>query len=299
MEHFAQIKRWLFAQISKAGKTPSTTKTYVSLISNLYRRAADGVTRIDQFVMDVNRMLALVAQIPSASTRATTLAALYALTKKVHYHTLMKEESNKVRTEYTKQRQTPKQSNLAHPEDELDDIHSDWLQRFLKNANATTATNTLITGLMSGVYKEAPPRRLLDYAEMKIRNFDEHTDNYVTEKTDEPGTYVMVFHKFKTAAHESGGPHILTFPYELLPVLRYRMSLPGDYLLISKMQKAMSTQQLHQRLKTLYGFSVNLLRQLHVSKFHRETPALQTMEKLAKDMGHSVNSQLLFYTKKN
>jgi hypothetical protein len=59
-----------------------------------------------------------------------------------------------------------------------------------------------------------------------------------------------------------------------------------------------TSASLNKRLTGIFGFSVDELRSLYLSDLHAGTPALLDMENTAKNMGHSVNAQMLFYVKK-
>lgn len=294
MEAGKEPRAWLASTLLAAGKTPSTTKTYGSLLHNLFMKAQVD-TPIDVFLNNPDTVLPFIdLTLTSEHTKATTYAALWAVTQNTQYHVKMQEASNNVRQNYVQQKQSPKQSLVTRPFSEIEHIHSSCLALFLEAASLATAVNTFITGLMTGVYPDVPPRRLMDYSEMKFRNFDPDVDNHISNG-------LMIFHKYKTAASDRARDITsvsLPFPPELECVLAYRATQPGDWLIASGPTGApFSTSKLQHRLHNLFGFSVDMLRQIYVSNFHKDTPKLLAMESLASRMGHSVSAQLSFYTK--
>ena len=60
------------------------------------------------------------------------------------------------------------------------DLYAKVNKMFSKTAvvNATTVVQYLLVALLGGQLTSLPPRRSLDYALMKIRNYDKAKDNY-------------------------------------------------------------------------------------------------------------------------
>lgn len=303
----------LLDHLQKAGKKASTAKTYASLLSSLgekiLRNDPEQLPEVPFFedYLDLwqtrpNVVINFIGDhIPNEHSKATTFAALFAVTENPDYYQQMMSSSGRVTATYKQQEQTEKQAAQTLTMEKIKEIHNHWMDAFAKSPGPNTMTNALITGLMSGVYEGTPPRRLLDYAEMKVRRYEPEADNYVFQRDN--GNHVMVFHMYKTADADrkrGAAVPILPFPEPLLPVLSYRISrFEPDHMLLTDRLRHFTPTNLHRRLKQLFGCSVDMLRQVFITDMHRNTPALLRMEQTANDMGHSVQAQLQFYTKKN
>ena len=136
-----------------------------------------------------------------------------------------------------------------------------------------------LLGCVSGL----PPRRSLDYGAMKIRNFDTKTDNYY-----KAGKFY--FHRYKTADK-----------YGLQILLRKWIKLNDtDYLLFSTNKKPLSSPQINRILNKVFDglhISVDMLRHIFLTDKCSNIPAIHDMEKLAKEMGHSVNMAIQYVKK--
>lgn len=163
-----------------------------------------------------------------------------------------------------------------------------------------TYRNYIILVLFSGKYIE--PRRSLDYTEMKFRNYDVDKDNYITniDKLKLKTEKKFVFNVYKTA--KTYGKQEITPSKELVSILKkYIQALEfvypnNDYLLTDTSGNKMINVQITQALNEIFGknTSVNILRHVYLSDYHKNTPKLQEMNKLANNMGHSIETQLAY-----
>lgn len=139
------------------------------------------------------------------------------------------------------------------------------------------------------------PRRSLDWVAFKLKSVDKDKDNHLTYIKRKP---VLVFHQYKTAGVY--GSQTVDAPM-LGPILKkWNEMNPHDHLLMNYHQSGPMTQsQLTATLHDFFGkpISTSLLRHIWLTHFHKNTPALLEMEKVAEVMGHSV-VQSLEYVKK-
>jgi hypothetical protein len=290
---------------------PSTLNTYVSLLSSLYMTMKGEGTPTEFFSTNTPVVMEAVRQKPSLNTQATINSALWILTGDEQFRSEMRYLSDTVRNEYKRQEvKRPGGVNYQM----VKEIHGAlMLQK--QNAEKPTVrmiTDCLLSGLCGGVYPDFPPRRLQDYTEMKWTNWDPTTDNYVEDVWGGDSGFrlrlQMVFNKHKTAKFEATPP-VLLVPYELEGLVRDLRSiyLSEDstaehseqvYLFRNDRGSKFTSASLNKRLTGIFGFSVDELRSLYLSDLHAGTPALLDMENTAKNMGHSVNAQMLFYVKK-
>jgi hypothetical protein len=147
----------------------------------------------------------------------------------------------------------------------------------------------IILSLLSGV-GGVEPRRLMDYTEMKIRNFDEAKDNYIR------GTK-FVFNVYKTA--KQLGRQEINIPRKLYLLLKRFINYNDtDYLLIDNKKNKLTPSQLNKRLNKIFGgknISVNILRHVYISdNILKDMPKFDKLQIIASNMGHSVAQQILY-----
>lgn len=278
----------------KRDLTASTLRTYVSLLSNVLVKL--GEDDPEYFETNVSQVMKHIDSLEKPQTRKTLLSALVVLTDNAEYRKSMLANVAEVTANYKQQKHDPERvAKLLSPGD-IRKIHEGMMQEYQKSPTVNNTVNVLITGLMSGYYPDAPPRRIIDYSLMKHRNFDKKQDNYITGKE-------MVFHRYKTAAVDKakGKDGIrLTVPPELRPILIKWKRLNGsDWLLINTLGEPFTSSSLNKRLTSIYGFGVDMLRSIFITELYKDVPKLTALENTAHEMGHSVQSASLFYAKKD
>jgi hypothetical protein len=264
----------------------STLLTYANLISALYVKLGGTKTCRGFFRENSEQATILVDSKEQNQTKKVSYSALFALTGMDIYHQKMIALGSKIKEKYNKQE---KKEHLPTFQ-EIKNIHDLYMREFEKNETVFNATNVLVTGLMSGVYPCCPPRRLLDYSELKRSEFDTECDNFLDNGQ-------MVFNKYKTAKadKEKGLLSSTEFPSELQRPLKL---ITGEFVLTRKSGLKFSPQALGKRLVWIYGFSVDDLRSIFLSEMYKDLPKLVTMNEIASKMGHSVNAALSYYVKK-
>jgi len=139
------------------------------------------------------------------------------------------------------------------------------------------------------LYTLIPPRRLLDYTLMKLRNYDESKDNYMGKKK-------FFFNNYKT--DKSYGKQTIDINTKLYNIIKkWEKKHNNDYLLFSDNGKPLQPSQLTLRLNKLFGkrVSVNALRHSFITEDVLEAmPEIRKLEKTAREMGHSLDSQILY-----
>jgi hypothetical protein len=157
-----------------------------------------------------------------------------------------------------------------------------------KNKTEQDYQNLLISYFFTGVIDGLPPRRLQDYTDMKIKNFDKDTDNWTDVRQ-------LVFNKFKTAKHT--GQQKITIPKSIQQLVRRAIKLNDTDYLLHNNGSPYTTPAMSKKLKATYGVSVDGLRSIFISNMYKGLPALEQMEQVAEDMGHSVGTALHNYVK--
>lgn len=276
--------------------TESTTKTYVSLLSTLGKKL--GADDVDFFTKEKTKIMNHIDALDKPTTRKTILSALYVLTGISEYSESMRSNMKKVSEDYAEKKLTPGRAATRLTFDEVKAIHEEWSAKYRRVASEENTVNMLITGLMSGVYgTDCPPRRLLDWCTMKIRNFSKTDDNCMVSRE------VFRFAgKYKTAAHDKAKGVVpeLTVPINLRAVITKwkKLNDSSDFLLINNKGLPFTSGALNKRVTALFGFGVDQLRSIFVSSvLARDLDAVQKANDVAEKMGHSVSAQNEFYRK--
>jgi integrase len=122
-----------------------------------------------------------------------------------------------------------------------------------------------------------PPRRAMDYTEMKVRNVDKSKDNYIKGKQ-------MVFNVYKTS--KSKGQQTVEIPKELKAILSKWIRInPHEYLLYDARGGKLSSVKINQRFNKIMGkpnFSVNMFR--HIFLTDKYADAMKEMKLMEEDM---------------
>jgi hypothetical protein len=280
-------------------------KTYKSIINSLYKKLRPG----KEFDMDLffDKPKEVISYLhdhsPIPSRRKTTLSALVVLTAhepKVHdqYRSQMMDDISISEKKLKEQEKSETQKDNWMSLDEIKKIYNElekdvrplWTKRLLNMADLQKLQDFIILSM----YILQPPRRLKDYTEFKIRNIDKENDNYFDKKAKK-----LVYNNYKTAKFYNQQKVDINPRLEKI-LKKWEQINPTDYLLFDYKQQKLRPDQLTRRLNGVFGkkISVNLLRHIYLSDgLLKDVPALKQMEKVAEDMGHSVNEQLLYKKK--
>ena len=158
----------------------SSIKTYISILSNLNKKM-DGDKNLEWFKTDHGKILNYLDE-KNDQTKKTTLSALYILTGLKEYQTMMNSIMKKVNDIYKDQRMNTKQEENWISIDEIktkyDALHLDAFSMLNKKKilYENVMMEFLLMSFLSGIL--TPPRRSLDFSDLKIRNLDVKTDKY-------------------------------------------------------------------------------------------------------------------------
>ena len=275
--------------------TQSSIKTYTSVLFNLHKHMEQTHDNIDWFSTDYKNILDYLMQNAKKSTRKSILSALYVLTKIPEYQDQMMKDAKDIHEEYKEQKKTEKQKENWLSVQEIEDKYNKLLRQvqdiFKKKAiaNVSIIIDYLLVAFLSGHL--FPPRRSLDYALLKWKNFDQNEDNYYKRGK-------CYFNKYKTS--DTYGLAKLDVPKEVDSILKKWLKInPSEYVLISSNNKPLSSSQITKILNKIFGkdVSVNMLRHIYLTNYYKGMPKLSNMEKLASSMGHNVETALQNYVK--
>ncbi len=268
--------------------TESSLKTYSSLLFSMFNKMdlEKDLKSVKSHKADI---IKYVKALDKPQSRKTLLSCLVILTDDDDYKTLMNENTKIINDMYKEQKVSPEKLEDMKTIEELREINNSLLLKAKKNPTEENWMDVMLSYLFTGVIPDLPPRRLLDYVEMKKKNFNKDTDNYLTSKE-------FVFNNYKTA--KKHGKQSVAIPKELKPILNkvLKMGEDSDYLLHLN-DKPFTTSQMSKRLKNMFGVSVDGLRSIYISNLYKGLPALQHLEEIANNMGNTIDTQMNNYVK--
>lgn len=270
----------------------SSIKTYTSLLHNLYKKL-NGEDGVDFFKNEKNKILEHVDNIQSNQSKKTLLSALYILTNEEQYHKNMIKYANEVNNHYKSQKHDPERLKNLPALEELKEQYNIYKNNLKKSPSIENYIDYFIVAVSSTALM--PPRRALDWTEMKLRNVDKKTDNYIDGK-------YFVFNKFKTAKFKDDEEKRVLIPDELKKIINKFMKVSdNDYLIYNhNTGKKLNSSQFTKMLNSIYGkkVGVDVIRSVYLSELYKGLPKLQELEQIADDMGTSINSSMKYYVKK-
>ena len=291
-----------FIKSKRPNLSEGSLKTYVSIITNLYKKmfGASDKYNLENFNKHHNEVLVFLKDIPP-ERRKTTLAILVVVVDdevKDIYRKPMMSDLEESKSESVLQRKSAKQEENWVSQEEVKTVYDKLYNKIenLTKKNLTvdgmmTIRDVVLLALTSGLY--IPPRRSLDYSELKIRGINKDTDNYLLKNK-------LVFNVYKTA--KTYGRESIDVPPELQTLLKKYISLlPSgqEYLLVNKNGKKMNSVSIALALNKIFskGVSVNMLRHSYLTEKYSDVPPLTDMLTTARQMGHSLG-QAMEYVKK-
>ena len=273
---------------NRSSLSTSSIRTYVSILTNLYKKMK-GEGNIEWFERENNEILKYLDD-KNDQTSKTILSALFVLTNMKEYQTVMNTIMKKVNDDYKDQKMNEKQKDNWISIDEIKEKYNvlsadaNLMLRRKKILNENVMMEFLLMSFLGGVV--IPPRRSLDYSEMKIRNYDVKTDNYYKGNK-------LYFNKYKTV--KTYGLQILELPKELNNVLKRWIKInTNDYMIYSSNNKKLSCPQITRILNKVFGknISTSMLRHIYLTNVYKDVPQINKMENLANEMGHSISTAM-------
>lgn len=277
----------------------SSLKTYTSFVVNLYKKVAkdDKLEKaLDFFTKNTKEVMDFLKDVPP-SRRRNIMSSLVVFTEKNEraadqYRKQLMDDKKDYENDQKDQKmsETQKENWVSQDEvkklyDQMDKENRPLLTReSLKEREFQQLQNFVILAL----YHLQPPRRLKDYTEMKLREVDEKTDNFIKANN-------LVFNVYKTAKTH-GQEKVALNPKLKFILNQWKRLNPNEYLLVAKNGKKLSSSQLQQRLNAILGkkASVNILRHSFLSEKYKDLPAVRELEERAAEMGHTVEQALLY-----
>ena len=291
-----------FIKSVRPNLSAGSLSTYTSIVTNLYKKlfGATDKYNLENFNTQYKDVLEHLKDIP-AERRKTTLAALVVLVPediKDKYRKPMMDDIEESKGQAVLQRMSQKQEENWVTQEEIRQVYERLYNKIenltKKNITVdsmTTIRDVILLALTSGLY--IPPRRSLDWSEMKIKGINKDTDNYLLKNK-------FIFNTYKTS--RTYGRETIEVPESLQVLLKkYMALLPSgqEYLLVNKNGKKMTSVSIALALNKIFSkaVSVNMLRHSYLTEKYKDVPALTDMMDTSRKMGHSL-TQALEYVKR-
>ena len=282
----------------------SSVKTYVSLLMSMYNKNKDDKDNGDNkewFTENTRKVLKSFSELPP-NRRKTQLSALYIVTTDPEVHAEMLKDIKIVNDENKLQKKTASQEQGWMSIDEIKAVYDklkEQATKMLSNKmpiNYEQIVQFFLVGFLGAGVSGLSPRRSLDYALLKYKNYDVNTDNYIDKKG------VLHFNIFKT--EKFYGPQELNMKGEA-PALfelhkKWAKINPSDHVLFSSTQQPLTSSNITKIFSKIFEgrrISTSLFRHIFLSDQYKNVPALAKMQKTAQEMSHSVDQALLYVKK--
>lgn len=271
-------------------------KTYTSLLKNVHKNVFKDKDISKKDFDECDKILEYLKEL-KPNQRKTILSGLVVISDKPKYRSAMLEDIKDYSKEINKQEKSVAQEANWIEQNELNEVFANvkstatalYKKSKLTMSDLQDIQNYIILCLMTGLY--IPPRRNLDYTEMKIKNINKDTDNYIDKNS-------LVFNTYKTAKFY--GEQRIEIPKELKSILTKWIKInDSEYLLFDINGSKLTSVKLTQRLNKIFGkhAGANLLRHLFLTeKFGDTIKKNNEIAESMEDMGSSA-SQLKVYVK--
>lgn len=273
----------------------SSLKTYVSILYNL-KKKLDGEDSLKFFEEDEKILDFLKDKEPQ--TRKTTLSALFVLTGKSSYNDLMLTDCRHTNEIYKQQKKTQKQEEgwmtIQEIQTVYDELFTTVTAMFSKKllANYQTIIHFILLSCLGAGVSGLPPRRSLDYTEMKVKNFDVNKDNYYRNGV----FYFNIYKTSKTYGQQT--LDVKSLAPEFNKILKKWVTVnPTDYLLFSSVEKKLEPSQVTRMIGNILGknISTDLLRHIYLTEKYGKVQ--EEMKTDSEAMGHDTQTQALYIKK--
>jgi len=278
----------------------SSLSSYVSTLANIHTKIDEAEPTIDWIEHNTDAILEFYKDTP-VNKRKSILSAIQVLTNK---------KNPKIETQMMSD---IKEYNIQNQEQKKSKVESDnWIKwkdvmqtyndlekiasPLLKNKNklfTPTELELLNQYILLSFFIYIPPRRSLDYAVMKLKNY-ELEDNYITKNGQ------IVFNIYKTSKHYGEQKFQLTGQLKSI-LTKWRKINITDYLLINPIKpnenKPFNSVQINRMFNQIFGkkISVDILRHSYITKFYSGlTPSQSDINDLSFKMAHSATQNMLY-----
>ena len=260
--------------------------TYASLLNSLAKQLK--IESLDDYKkISEKDVLDYVDGMTNMSSQKTLLSAVLIIKRTEGFQKRMLEYAEKVNAQYNKQTIGENRKDSYITFQEVKDRFAGLESRLKASPTPANYVDNLIYRLMSGIYYST---RRLEWADVKVRNYDKAIDNFLEKDT-------VTFNKYKT--RKAYGVQTLKLDKPTMGVIRKWLKMNDtDYLLTTKTGKKMSSSALSTRIGGINGdpkFGVDIWRSIYLTDLYSGVlPPLEQLQRIAKEMGHSLEMQMQY-----
>lgn len=282
----------------KADIADSSARVYTTNLMNVMKHFSwDNLKHFNTKYKDVLSYIASLTPQKGKGILSSVLAV--ASTKKAveAYKKVMGEMADKVReADQTQEKSDKQEENWCTWDDVMvryKEIEEDALPLFKKTSWTPAQMKVMQHYVVLSCYCLIPPRRIADYTNFKVKNIDAKEDNYYDEEKRQ-----LVFNHYKTA--KAYGTQMVDCPPALQEVFALWFPVAkkySDYLLFNSYGDSLTQPRLTKMLNAIFdkNISASMLRHIYISdNVLKDVPKMQELDKIAHDMGHSREEQMLY-----
>lgn len=292
--------------------------TYMSCLRNIARGTGLDFETVDDYTKHYDEIMKYLMTM-KPNIRKTKLATIVnVLNSKgehseivkeclVKYRKQMNEDARKVEDEYEDQELTESQKENYIPWDEVlktyNELKKDTKNLWKKETLNPTQFKLLQQFVLLSCYVLIPTRRSQDFADFKIRNFDDKSkdsvDNYMEIPKNKSKKAQFVFNSYKNSKRL--GTQYVTIPNELKKIIKDWTKInPYDYLIVNSHHNKVTQSKIYDILVEIFGkrIGTSLLRHIFITGKFGEIN-LKDLDSTTHDMGNSEVTRTLKYVQKD
>lgn len=301
----------------------NTINTYMASIRKIQQICDCDAESIEGLIKNRKKIIESLGEVQTPMVRKSKISVIIAILDDKHndhteelaealkeYRKAMTEDANKVNKREISQELSEKQKDSLISQEEVTKVYNDLKAEatpLLKKQILTRSQfDTLQKYVLLSLYVLIAPRRSLDYASFKIRNFDEKaesSDNYMVNysKNKKKGTASFIFNTYKNSKR-LGRQTVDNIPKPLEKLIdTWKLFNKSDYLLVNGQGRPITQSRIAVLLNDIFGgrnISTSMLRHIYLSDKFKDVN-LQDLEETAHDMGQKDIRRTLKYVDKN
>jgi hypothetical protein len=301
----------------------NTINTYMASIRKIQQICDCDAESIEGLIKNRKKIIESLGEVQTPMVRKSKISVIIAILDDKHndhteelaealkeYRKAMTEDANKVNKREISQELSEKQKDSLISQEEVTKVYNDLKAEatplLKKQILNRSQFDTLQKYVLLSLYVLIAPRRSLDYASFKIRNFDEKaesSDNYMVNysKNKKKGTASFIFNTYKNSKR-LGRQTVDNIPKPLEKLIdTWKLFNKSDYLLVNGQGRPITQSRIAVLLNDIFGgrnISTSMLRHIYLSDKFKDVN-LQDLEETAHDMGQKDIRRTLKYVDKN
>jgi len=300
-----------------------TLKTYMASIRKIQSIVNVDADTVDALIKNREEIAKQLAEVQTPMVRKSKISVIITILDDKHndhseeldealkfYRKEMTEDAAKVNKRELSQELSDKQKEHLITQEEVMKVYNQLKAEAAPLMKKGTLTRkqfeTIQNFVLLSMYVLIPPRRSMDYAVFKIRNFNEASDsedNYMVNynKNKKKGLASFVFNTYKNSKR-LGRQVINDIPKSLERIIEmWKTYNKSDYLLINNQGKPVSQSRIASWLNDIFGgrqISTSMLRHIFLTDKYKDID-LQDLTDTANAMGQTDIRRTLKYVNKD